>query len=308
MVRGEVPVTVTREEQHQRALTRYAVAPGGERRIAAELAWCVIASGKYKGERGVEVRVDGQRAGELTHAMSQRYGPLLDGGGRVGCEATVTQDERGLQVTLHLPRDAATAVFAPAAPLVAPPTQRFTPPPPAATRAAGPAMSAWRKPVGIGAAVVASVLILAAIVGGNDDTPSATGFAADETTTTTTFEPTSPSPTTTTTTTATTTTTTTTTTPPPPPPKTTEVVAPPVAKQPPLPPPPPAPKPAPPAPKKPAPPSGCDPNYSGCVPIASDVDCAGGSGNGPAYVQGPVRVVGSDIYDLDRDGDGTACE
>ncbi|MEV8212495.1 G5 domain-containing protein [Leifsonia sp. NPDC077715] len=54
---------------------------------------------------------------------------------------------------------------------------------------------------------------------------------------------------------------------------------------------------------------GCDPNYSGaCVPIASDVDCAGGSGNGPAYVQGPVTVIGTDIYDLDRDGDGVACE
>ncbi|TDC53055.1 hypothetical protein E1281_18255 [Actinomadura sp. KC345] len=53
----------------------------------------------------------------------------------------------------------------------------------------------------------------------------------------------------------------------------------------------------------------CDPNYSGaCVPITSDVDCAGGSGNGPGYVQGPVRVVGSDIYDLDRDGDGIACD
>lgn len=52
----------------------------------------------------------------------------------------------------------------------------------------------------------------------------------------------------------------------------------------------------------------CDPNYSGCVPIASDVDCAGGSGNGPAYVQGPVRVIGSDIYGLDRDGDGIGCE
>jgi hypothetical protein len=52
----------------------------------------------------------------------------------------------------------------------------------------------------------------------------------------------------------------------------------------------------------------CDPNYSGCVPIASDVDCAGGSGNGPGYVQGPVRVTGSDIYDLDRDGDGVACD
>ncbi|WP_416276448.1 hypothetical protein [Mycolicibacterium sp. J2] len=54
--------------------------------------------------------------------------------------------------------------------------------------------------------------------------------------------------------------------------------------------------------------SDCDPNYSGCVPIASDVDCAGGSGNGPAYVQGPIKVIGRDIYDLDRDGDGTACE
>lgn len=54
---------------------------------------------------------------------------------------------------------------------------------------------------------------------------------------------------------------------------------------------------------------GCDPNYEGaCVPIASDVDCAGGSGNGPEYVEGPVTVVGNDIYDLDRDGDGIGCE
>ncbi|MCU1570609.1 MAG: hypothetical protein JWR33_1350 [Naasia sp.] len=54
---------------------------------------------------------------------------------------------------------------------------------------------------------------------------------------------------------------------------------------------------------------GCDPNYSGaCVPIDSDVDCAGGSGNGPSYVSGPVYVDGSDIYDLDRDGDGVACD
>lgn len=55
--------------------------------------------------------------------------------------------------------------------------------------------------------------------------------------------------------------------------------------------------------------SDCDPNYEGgCVPLASDVDCAGGSGNGPEYVRGPVRVVGNDIYGLDRDGDGYGCE
>ena len=52
----------------------------------------------------------------------------------------------------------------------------------------------------------------------------------------------------------------------------------------------------------------CDPNYDPCVPVASDVDCASGSGNGPAYVRGPVRVTGTDIDELDRDGDGVACE
>ena len=87
------------------------------------------------------------------------------------------------------------------------------------------------------------------------------------------------------------------------------------------PPPTPAPAPAPVAPVAPSPPpppitaapappnagDGCDPNYSGCVPIDSDVDCAGGSGNGPSYT-GHVRVIGTDIYDLDGNGDGEACE
>ncbi|HCT81036.1 MAG TPA: hypothetical protein DGG94_22925 [Micromonosporaceae bacterium] len=55
--------------------------------------------------------------------------------------------------------------------------------------------------------------------------------------------------------------------------------------------------------------TGCDPNYAGaCVPIAFDVDCLGGRGNGPAYVQGPVVVIGWDIYGLDGDDDGIGCE
>ena len=52
----------------------------------------------------------------------------------------------------------------------------------------------------------------------------------------------------------------------------------------------------------------CDSNYSPCVPIASDVDCAGGGGDGPEYVSGPVRIVGDDPYRLVRDGDRLACD
>ena len=52
----------------------------------------------------------------------------------------------------------------------------------------------------------------------------------------------------------------------------------------------------------------CTPGYKPCLPPASDYDCAGGSGDGPKYVQGPVYVTGSDPYSLDSDGDGVACE
>lgn len=103
--------------------------------------------------------------------------------------------------------------------------------------------------------------------------PTTPTTAAPTTTSTSTTPPTTAAPTTTA-------------PPPPPPPTTTQ-----------------APRYDPPA----APQNKCDPNYTGCVPIASDVDCAGGSGNGPAYT-GHVRVIGSDIYDLDRDGNGEACE
>jgi hypothetical protein len=64
------------------------------------------------------------------------------------------------------------------------------------------------------------------------------------------------------------------------------------------------------APPKPPPPApACHPSYEGaCLkPDASDYDCAGGSGNGPYYT-GRVIVVGPDVFDLDRDGDGIGCE
>lgn len=55
-------------------------------------------------------------------------------------------------------------------------------------------------------------------------------------------------------------------------------------------------------------PSNCTPGYSPCLPPAYDYDCAGGSGDGPKYAVGPIRVTGSDPYGLDSDGDGVACE
>jgi hypothetical protein len=48
--------------------------------------------------------------------------------------------------------------------------------------------------------------------------------------------------------------------------------------------------------------------YDPCLPPGGDVDCAGGTGDGPRYVEGPVYVAGFDPYDLDRDQDGTGCD
>lgn len=70
---------------------------------------------------------------------------------------------------------------------------------------------------------------------------------------------------------------------------------------------PPAPKPAPAADTSTSSADNCTLGYDPCLPPASDYDCAGGSGDGPKYT-GPVRVTGSDPYDLDSDGDGYGCE
>jgi hypothetical protein len=69
---------------------------------------------------------------------------------------------------------------------------------------------------------------------------------------------------------------------------------------------PPAPEPPPPPPPEPV----CDPSYPDvCLdPTVEDYDCASGSGNGPAYVEGPIRVRPPDPFDLDREGDGVGCE
>ena len=54
----------------------------------------------------------------------------------------------------------------------------------------------------------------------------------------------------------------------------------------------------------------CDPSYPDvCLdPAVEDYDCAGGPGNGPEYVEGPIRVRPPDQFDLDREGNGWGCE
>jgi hypothetical protein len=52
----------------------------------------------------------------------------------------------------------------------------------------------------------------------------------------------------------------------------------------------------------------CHPSYDPCVPVADDVDCSGGEGNGPAYTDETVEVTGDDVYGLDADHDGQGCE
>lgn len=51
----------------------------------------------------------------------------------------------------------------------------------------------------------------------------------------------------------------------------------------------------------------CTPGYSPCIPLGPDVDCIGGSGDGPRYT-GYHTVSGYDPYGLDSDNDGAGCE
>jgi endonuclease YncB( thermonuclease family) len=49
----------------------------------------------------------------------------------------------------------------------------------------------------------------------------------------------------------------------------------------------------------------CDPNYGGCIPVfPPDVNCTVIKRLGLA----PVKVIGTDVHKLDRDGDGIGCD
>lgn len=332
LLAAERAVTVTREEHHQDVLS------GRTGRAVVELRPCRITSGKHAGQDGLEVVLDGRRVGELTRLMAQRYLPAVDHltarGYRAGCEALLHDDARGTQVELRLPAGPTTAGFPTTQPPAAVPTPTAIAPhvvprprPPAPTTAIphppttvapippAPERRRSHRALWVTAAVVGTLTVASALGNASrDDPPGTVSSLPTAAAAPSTYSPAlPPAPVT---------------SPTPadaavdepvaaPAPTSTARARPPAAatskavtrapgttSRP-------APRTVQAAPK-PAPEpeaSGCDPNYSGCVPIARDVDCAGGSGDGPAYVKGPVRVIGKDIYGLDKGGEpGIGCE
>jgi hypothetical protein len=107
LLEPERHVTVTREENHQETLARHHSTTRSLTRVAAELVSSSVSRGKHKGAYTVEVRLDGERVGELTSAMSTRYKHFVvateERGNCATCEAVITHGERGFQIDLRLP-------------------------------------------------------------------------------------------------------------------------------------------------------------------------------------------------------------
>ncbi|WP_146060480.1 HIRAN domain-containing protein [Amycolatopsis sp. CA-128772] len=110
LLQNDWSCTVTKEEEHQDALRAFA--PKGKqdfREVVASLGFCSIRSGKHEGQRAIEVRLGGRPVGQLTHAMTQRYGELVEDLLKkdltVTCEAYTTRTAKGVEVELRMPRD-----------------------------------------------------------------------------------------------------------------------------------------------------------------------------------------------------------
>ncbi|NBH01656.1 HIRAN domain-containing protein [Amycolatopsis sp. SID8362] len=110
LLRNDWSCTVTKEEEHQDVLRAFA--PKGKqeyREVVASLGFCTIRGGKYAGGRAIEVRLGGKRVGQLTHAMTTRYGEIVarfaEKNLAVTCEAYTTRTAKGVEVELRMPRD-----------------------------------------------------------------------------------------------------------------------------------------------------------------------------------------------------------
>jgi len=109
-LKAEWTCVVTGEEDHQVELGSYAARHPHRLDAVFTLDYCVIQHGKYRGAKAIEVRLEGNRIGELTKAMTDRYSGILDKVHAHSCVAfchgELAHDQRrGWQVTLSMPRD-----------------------------------------------------------------------------------------------------------------------------------------------------------------------------------------------------------
>jgi hypothetical protein len=114
----------------------------------------------------LEARLDGQRVGELTALMSQRYGPTVDSmlrrGERPGCVARVVRGKRGVEVELRLPAVNAAG---------GPPTEQLPVVAPARRRRS-------RTPLWVGVGVVGLLVVIGGALGvSRESAPSAQAVA-----------------------------------------------------------------------------------------------------------------------------------
>lgn len=110
LLRNDWSCTVTKEEDHQNVLRKYAPVGKQEYRgVIASLGFCVIENGKYQGRKAIEVRVGGRRVGQLTYAMTGRYSDIVETLLKrdliVTCEAFTVNSARGVEIELRMPRD-----------------------------------------------------------------------------------------------------------------------------------------------------------------------------------------------------------
>jgi hypothetical protein len=105
-LRGSWMTNVSGEEFHQDVLEPLAAAADTLAYLFATLAICEIANGKYAGLQAVEVRINGQRVGELTRAMTERYWPDVEhalASGRSVIAEAILRREAKIEVYLLMP-------------------------------------------------------------------------------------------------------------------------------------------------------------------------------------------------------------
>lgn len=106
MVEADRRVTITGFDH---TAAPYPVGPDGRLpTLAASLALGTVGSGKYAGQRCLDVAIDGRRVGCFTAKMTERYLPLvhpmLDTGRVPGCEVTAHREGNTVKAWALMPR------------------------------------------------------------------------------------------------------------------------------------------------------------------------------------------------------------